>query len=127
MSKEKKKDKKKKDIASKPPAKKKAGAKMNVPIEKKPVKKTRDKKPVPKKSKKQTKVDKPSRQKKEKTPKEELCVFAFRLTPQERDLIHRTAGAGRASKFVRGVALAAAKEDEAAFRKILKDACEARS
>ena len=34
---------------------------------------------------------------KEKAPREELCVFAFRLTPAERDAIHKAAGPQGAS------------------------------
>ena len=61
-----------------------------------------------------------------KAPKEELCVFAFRLTEAERHAIHKTAGPARASRFVRRVSVAFAKEDEAAFRAVLKEAREAR-
>ena len=64
--------------------------------------------------------------KKGKTPKEELCVFAFRLTPAERNAIHKRAGAAKASRFVRRVAAAFAKEDERAFREVLKEARETR-
>ena len=46
----------------------------------------------------------------EKT-EEELVVFAFRLTRAERDLIHAAAGSARASRFVRGLAVAAARGD----------------
>ena len=63
---------------------------------------------------------------KKKPPKEELCVFAFRLTPAERDAIHKTAGPAKASRFVRQVAVAFGNEDEAAFRTVLKQAREAR-
>ena len=59
-------------------------------------------------------------------PKEDLCVFAFRLTEAERDAVHRTAGPAKASRFVRQVAAAFAAEDEAAFRAVLKEAREAR-
>jgi hypothetical protein len=47
-----------------------------------------------------------------------LVVFAFRLTRAERDLIHRAAGSGRASSFVRGLAVAAANGDIEAVREI---------
>ena len=57
---------------------------------------------------------------KEKAPREELCVFAFRLTPAERDAIHKAAGPAKASKFVRSLAVAAARNDEAAIKAILK-------
>ena len=42
---------------------------------------------------------------------EELVVFAFRLSRAERDLIHAAAGSAKASKFVRTLAVAAAKGD----------------
>ncbi len=57
---------------------------------------------------------------KEKAPKEDLCVFAFRLTPAARDAIHKAAGPAKASKFVRSLAVAAARNDEAAVKAILK-------
>ena len=53
---------------------------------------------------------------------EELVVFAFRLTPEERDLIHDAAGPARASRFVRAVAIAAARRDGAALKAILAEA-----
>ena len=46
-----------------------------------------------------------------KEPREELVVFAFRLTQEEREAIHRAAGPGKASKFVRALATAAARGD----------------
>jgi len=55
-----------------------------------------------------------------KAVKEDLCVFAFRLTPEERDAIHKAAGPAKASKFVRALAVAAARKDEAAVRAIMK-------
>jgi hypothetical protein len=48
--------------------------------------------------------------KKEKGPKPELVVFAFRLLAADRDLIHKAAGPGKATKFVLNAALAAAKQ-----------------
>lgn len=45
------------------------------------------------------------------TKDEPLFVFAFRLTAQERELIHRAAGPGKASRFVRALAVAAANGD----------------
>ena len=60
--------------------------------------------------------------KKGKAPKEDLCVFAFRLTPAERDAIHRAAGPRNATQFVRRVAVAFAHEDEGAFKTVLKEA-----
>lgn len=69
---------------------------------------------TPKKEPKAPKV------KKEKTPAEELVVFAFRLTPEERDAIHKAAGPAKASKFVRALAVAAARNDEKLVATILK-------
>jgi hypothetical protein len=54
-----------------------------------------------------------------KEPKEELVVFAFRLTQAERDLIHKAAGPGKASKFVRTLTVAASKKDEKAVHEIV--------
>jgi hypothetical protein len=42
---------------------------------------------------------------------EEVCVFAIRLLRSERDLIHAVAGSGKATRFVKTVALAAARGD----------------
>jgi hypothetical protein len=56
----------------------------------------------------------------EKAPREDLCVFAFRLTEAERDAIHKAAGPAKASGFVRRLAVAAARGDEAAVTEILK-------
>jgi hypothetical protein len=52
---------------------------------------------------------------KEKAPREELCVFAFRLTEEERNPIHKAAGPAKASKFARTLLVAAARNDEAAI------------
>jgi hypothetical protein len=57
---------------------------------------------------------------KEKAPREDLVVFAFRLTEAERDAIHKAAGPAKASGFVRRLAVAAARGDEAAVAAILK-------
>ena len=56
-----------------------------------------------------------------KTPREELCVFAFRLTAEERTAIHKAAGPGKASKFARNLLVAAAQKDEAAVKAIMKE------
>ena len=62
----------------------------------------------------------------QEAPKKErfadLCVFAFRLTEAERDLIHKAAGPAKASKFVRSLAVAAASNDEAAVKAIMRAA-----
>jgi len=56
---------------------------------------------------------------------ENLVVFAFRLTAEERDTIHDAAGPSRASRFVRAVALAAARRDVGALQSILLETQEA--
>ena len=53
---------------------------------------------------------------------ESLVVFAFRLTRAERDAIHAAAGSAKASRLVKGAALAAAKADLDAFRKVVAEA-----
>ena len=70
---------------------------------------------------------KAAKPKKAKPPKEDLCVFAFRLTPAERDAIHKTAGPRNATQFVRRVAVAFAHEDEGAFKTVLREARKARA
>jgi hypothetical protein len=57
----------------------------------------------PKRSKKKpAKARKPaSKNAEKKAQREDLCVFAFRLTPEERDAIHKAAGPGKASRFAR--------------------------
>ena len=56
----------------------------------------------------------------ERAPKEELVVFAFRLTPAERDAIHTAAGPAKASKYVRALARAASVGDLALVTKIVE-------
>ncbi|MCK4415288.1 MAG: hypothetical protein KAY32_17275 [Candidatus Eisenbacteria sp.] len=46
---------------------------------------------------------------------------ACRLTHEERNAIHKAAGAAKVSKFARSLLVAAARNDEAAVRAILKD------
>ena len=58
----------------------------------------------------------------EKKPKEDLVVFAIRLTAPERKAIHYAAGPRNATQFVRAVALAAARDDDAAFQQAIADA-----
>jgi len=55
-----------------------------------------------------------------KAPKEDLMVFAFRLTKEESAAIHKAAGPGKASKFVRALLAAATRNDEATVKEILK-------
>ncbi len=68
---------------------------------------------------KSEKVPKP---KKEKTPKEPLVVFAFRLSEADRKRIHDAAGAGKATRFVRAAALAAANQDAKVFETLVTQA-----
>ena len=58
--------------------------------------------------------------KKRGEPREDLVVFAFRLTAEEREAIHKAAGAAKASRFVRTLAVAAANRDEAKVRELVK-------
>jgi len=79
---------------------------------------------APAKTKKTAKVKavKEVKPKKEKAPKEPQVVFAFRLTEAQRDQIHKAAGPGKATKFVRSAALAAASGDRPAFEELLATA-----
>ena len=52
-------------------------------------------------------------------PKEELVVFAFRLTAEERELLHKAAGPAKASRFVRTLAVAAARGERERVEEIL--------
>jgi len=75
-------------------------------------------------TKKTTRARKPAAEKpatKAKAPREDLCVFAFRLTEDERNTIHKAAGQGKASKFARRLLVAAARKDDAAVRAIMKE------
>jgi len=65
------------------------------------------------------KVVKETKPNKEKNPKEPMVVFAFRLTETQRDAIHTAAGPGKATRFVRSAALAAASGDRTAFEELL--------
>jgi len=77
----------------------------------------------PKPAKKaKAKGPKEPKQTKEKAPKAPQVVFAFRLTEAQRDQIHRAAGPGRATRFVRTAALAAASGDRPAFEELLATA-----
>ena len=57
-----------------------------------------------------------------KVPKEDLVVFAIRLTAAERDAIHAAAGPRGATRFVRGLAVAAARDDLKGIQAVLKEA-----
>ena len=75
-------------------------------------------------TKKTTRARKPAAERpaaETKAPREELCVFAFRLTEAERDAIHKAAGPAKASKFARAVLVAAATKDEAAVKALMKE------
>ena len=69
---------------------------------------------------KKARAAKDPKPKKEKEPKEPQVVFAFRLTKAQRDRIHKAAGPGKATRFVRAAALAAADADRSAFDQLLK-------
>ena len=47
-------------------------------------------------------------------------MFAFHLAAEECEAIHKAAGAAKASKFVRTLAVAAARNDESAVKAIMK-------
>jgi hypothetical protein len=90
--------------------------------EKTPKKETTARTNTTAKSKKnvQGKAVKEPKPKKEKAPREPLVVFAFRLTEAQRDQIHKAAGPGKATRFVRAAALAAASGDRPAFEELFK-------
>ena len=79
------------------------------------------------KATKRSKSPKEPKPKREKAPKEDLCVFALRMTEAERTKLHEAAGPGGATRFARAVLIAAASEDEQAFRTAIKEAREARA
>lgn len=85
-----------------------------------------EKKAKPAKLSKVKKAVKPEKKKHEPKPAEELCVFALRMSPAERDALHEMAGPARASRFARTVLAAAAQGDESAFKAAIKEAKEAR-
>ncbi len=74
------------------------------------------------KAPKKAKTAKGSKPKKEKAPKQPVVVFAFRLSEADRALIHKAAGPAKATKFVRGAALAAANVDTKAFDALIAQA-----
>ena len=71
---------------------------------------------------KKGKAAKGPKAKKEKAPKEPQVVFAFRLSEADRDLIHRAAGRGKATRFVLGAAVAAATRNTKAFEELTAQA-----
>ncbi len=60
--------------------------------------------------------------KQEKSTREPQVVFAFRLSEADRDLIHKAAGPGKATKFVLAAALAAATGDHKNFATLVEQA-----
>jgi len=92
--------------------------------EKTPKKEATVKTDTPAKAKKvaKAKVVKEPKPKKEKAPKEPMVVFAFRLSEAQRDQIHKAAGPGKATRFVRSAALAAASGDRPAIEELLATA-----
>jgi len=51
----------------------------------------------------------------------ELCTFAIRISPAERDAIHKAAGPRRATSFARAVLAAAARKDAKGIQAALND------
>ena len=65
--------------------------------------------------------------KREPKPKEDLCVFALRMTPDERDRLHASTGPARATRFARAVLIAFANGDDVTFRRLVKEAEEGKA
>jgi len=76
----------------------------------------------PAKGVKATPKTKAAKPKKEKAPREPQVVFAFRLSEADRKRIHDAAGPGKATRFVRAAALAAANADAKAFEALVAQA-----
>ena len=72
--------------------------------------------------KSKAKPKKERKTKTEKVPAKDQVVFAFRLSKAERERIHRASGPGKATRFVRAAALAAADGDRSAFDQLLAQA-----
>ena len=70
---------------------------------------------------------KAAKPKKVKPPKENLCVFACRVSEPERVKFHEATGPAGASRFARKLMVVFSKEDEPGFRALLKEAREARA
>jgi hypothetical protein len=85
-------------------------------------KKSAAKKTVGKKHAAKTGVSKPAGTPQQPDDSQSFVVFAFRLTRAERDLIHQAAGSAKASRLVKGAALAAATKDIDAFRAVIAEA-----
>ncbi len=71
---------------------------------------------------KTTRTSKKAKEPKKEKRSKELVVFAFRLSPSERDLIHKAAGPGKATRLVKGAALAAATGNTKAFEELTTQA-----
>ncbi|MCK4414412.1 MAG: hypothetical protein KAY32_12795 [Candidatus Eisenbacteria sp.] len=80
-------------------------ARKQAASKKAPKPKAADKKPV------QPPATTPSEVPQQQDDSTATVVFAIRLCRFERDLIHKAAGSGKASSFVRGLSLAAATRD----------------
>ena len=65
---------------------------------------------------------KPAKAKREPKPKEDLCVFALRMTPDERDRLHAATGPARATRYARAVLIAFSNGDDVTFRRLVKEA-----
>ena len=68
------------------------------------------------------KPPKATKPKREKPPKEDLMVFAFRMTKAESVALHTAAGPANASRAMRALAAAFVSEDRAAFETVVEDA-----
>ena len=64
----------------------------------------------------------PPPRKRERERSERQVVFAFRLSEAQRARIHQAAGAGQATRFVRGTALAVANGDRKALEELMTQA-----
>ena len=62
------------------------------------------------------------KRKREKPAKEDFVVFAFRLKPEEHDVIHKAAGPAGATRFVKAAALAASNDDRTTFEELAAQA-----
>ena len=60
-----------------------------------------------------------AKRKREDKKEEDKVVFAFRLTAEERALIHQAAGPAKASRFVRALVVAASQGDTKAVGEIV--------
>jgi hypothetical protein len=69
-----------------------------------------------------TKAPKAAKPKKATVPKEDLMVFAFRMTKVESAALHKAAGPANASRVMRALAAAFVAEDRAVFESIVEDA-----